>query len=77
MYESIKLTVLIVMYRLWSKVTAGLSSNDMDYATDEKSFIENRQREETATRQKQNIKWQPRFFDINKKDEYEFKGFKG
>ncbi|KAI9337431.1 hypothetical protein BD770DRAFT_331746 [Pilaira anomala] len=63
--------------KLWSKVTAGLSSNDMDYATDEKSFIENRQREETATRQKQNTEWQPRFFDINKKDEYEFKGFKG
>ncbi|GAA5795608.1 hypothetical protein HPULCUR_000969 [Helicostylum pulchrum] len=63
--------------KLWSKVTAGLASNNMDYATDEKTFIENRQREETAARQKQGIQWQPRFFDINKKAEYEFKGVNG
>ncbi|KAI7894189.1 uncharacterized protein EV154DRAFT_499597 [Mucor mucedo] len=63
--------------KLWSKVTAGLASNDMDYATDEKSFIENRQREETAIRQKEGVEWKPRFFVINKKDEYEFKGASG
>lgn len=49
----------------------------MDFATDEKTFIENRQREETAARQKQGIQWQSRFFDINKKAEYEFKGVNG
>lgn len=49
----------------------------MDSATDEKTFIENRQREETAARQKEGIQWHPRFFNINKKDEYEFKGVSG
>lgn len=65
------------MDRLWSKVTAGLASNDMDYATDEKTFIENRQREETAIRQKDGVDWKPRFFTINKKDEYELNGASG
>ncbi|KAL7311505.1 Oxysterol-binding protein OBPa [Mucor circinelloides] len=63
--------------KLWSKVTAGLAAKDMDAATDEKTFIENRQREETAVRQKEGLQWHPRFFNINKHDEYEFKGVKG
>lgn len=63
--------------RLWSKVTAGLAGKDMDAATDEKSFIENKQREETAARQKEGLQWHPRFFNVNKHEEYEFKGVNG
>ncbi|KAI7904108.1 uncharacterized protein BX663DRAFT_506449 [Cokeromyces recurvatus] len=63
--------------KLWSKVTAGILAKDMDTATDEKTFIENRQREETATRQKEGIQWKPRFFTLNQKGEYEFIGVKG
>lgn len=63
--------------KLWSKVTAGLAAKDMDAATDEKTFIENRQREETAVRRKEGLQWHPRFFTINKHEEYEFKGLKG
>lgn len=49
----------------------------MDTATDEKTLIENRQREETAIRQKDGLIWHPRFFHLNKKEEYEFKGVQG
>jgi hypothetical protein len=49
----------------------------MDAATDEKTFIENRQREETAARQKEGLQWHPRFFNINNKEEYEFKSAEG
>jgi hypothetical protein len=49
----------------------------MDAATDEKTFIENRQREDTAARQKEGLQWHPRFFSLNKNDEYEFKGVQG
>ena len=65
------------LHRLWSKVTAGLAKNDLDYATDEKSLIENKQREDTANREKEGLKWNPRFFDYNQKEEYEFKGIAG
>ncbi|CEP11368.1 hypothetical protein [Parasitella parasitica] len=63
--------------KLWSKVTAGLAARDVDVATDEKTFIENRQREETAARQKEGLQWHPRFFTINKHEEYELKGLSG
>jgi hypothetical protein len=54
-----------------------LAGKDMDAATDEKSFIENKQREETAARQKEGLQWHPRFFNVNKHEEYEFKGVNG
>ncbi|CAO3628605.1 unnamed protein product [Mucor hiemalis] len=63
--------------KLWSKVTTGLATNDLDSATDEKSFIENKQREDTANRQKEGLQWHPRFFDFNEKEEYAFKGIAG
>ncbi|KAI8877987.1 Oxysterol-binding protein, partial [Backusella circina FSU 941] len=63
--------------RLWSKVTAGLVSNDMDKATDEKTAIENKQREDRAHREKEGIEWYPRFFEQTKTDDYEFKGVQG
>jgi hypothetical protein len=69
--------VSLQLYRLWSKVTAGLAANDMDAATDEKSFIENKQREDTAARHKEGLQWHPRFFSLNQNDEYEFKGVQG
>ncbi|KAI8366806.1 uncharacterized protein BYT42DRAFT_587925 [Radiomyces spectabilis] len=59
--------------RLWSKVTAAIKCNDMDTATEEKTLIENRQREEAAARQKEGVQWNPRFFRLNKNEEYEFK----
>ncbi|KAI8987306.1 hypothetical protein BDF20DRAFT_815285 [Mycotypha africana] len=62
---------------LWSKVTLAIKARDMDTATDEKTFIENRQREETKLRQKEGIQWHPRFFTMNAKEEYEFNGSKG
>lgn len=49
----------------------------MDTATNEKTCIENRQREETAIRQKDGLIWRPHFFHLNHKEEYEFKGIKG
>lgn len=63
--------------KLWSKVTAGLVANDMDAATNEKTFVENRQRQDTAARHKEGLQWHPRFFSLNKNDEYEFKGVQG
>lgn len=63
--------------KLWSKVTTGLATNDLDSATDEKTFIENKQREDTANRQKEGLQWHPRFFDFNEKEEYVFKGIAG
>jgi hypothetical protein len=68
---------LNLVISLWSKVTAGLVSKDMDNATEEKSRIENRQREETAVREKDGLIWSPRFFHLNDKEEYEFKGVQG
>ncbi|KAI8981529.1 hypothetical protein BDB01DRAFT_794468 [Pilobolus umbonatus] len=63
--------------RLWSNVTHGLVSNDMEYATTAKTLIENTQREETGHRQKEGIQWHPRFFNVNKYEEYDFKGIEG
>jgi len=62
--------------RLWSKVTKGLTSNprNLDYATDEKSKIEDRQREETKIREGEDVEWTPRFFDFVNND-YRFKLF--
>lgn len=48
--------------RLWHGVTNAVIRRDQDAATDEKSEIENRQREEAAKRADQGIDWQPRLF---------------
>ncbi|KAI8066259.1 uncharacterized protein B0P05DRAFT_589847 [Gilbertella persicaria] len=63
--------------KLWSKVTAGLVAKDMDTATNEKTFIEDKQRAETAARVREGVQWHPRFFCLNDKEEYEFHGAKG
>ncbi|KAJ3179446.1 hypothetical protein HDU85_004856 [Gaertneriomyces sp. JEL0708] len=48
--------------RLWSKVTKGLTTRNLDYATVEKSAIEDNQRAIVKERNAKNIKWEPRFF---------------
>ncbi|KAL0075280.1 hypothetical protein J3Q64DRAFT_1648658 [Phycomyces blakesleeanus] len=59
--------------RLWSALTAAIQSRDMDKATEEKTFIEDEQRQATKEREEHGIPWKPRFFDIEH-DEYIFKG---
>jgi oxysterol-binding protein-related protein 8 len=48
--------------RLWSKVTQAIIKRDQTVATDAKSAIEDRQREETRARDADGVTWQPRFF---------------
>lgn len=60
--------------RLWSKVTAAILKDDMDTATEEKTLIEDRQREEAKQREATGQTYQPKFFDIVYGDQYEFKG---
>ena len=62
------------MYRLWSKVTSAILKDDMDTATDEKTFIEDRQREEAKLREAEGKEFSPRFFNVTYGDQYEFKG---
>ncbi|KAI9031933.1 hypothetical protein CLU79DRAFT_693763 [Phycomyces nitens] len=59
--------------RLWSALTAAIHGRDMEKATEEKTFIEDEQRQSTKEREEHGIPWKPRFFDIEY-DEYKFKG---
>lgn len=68
-----RVTILISI-RLWSKVTAAILKDDMDTATEEKTLIEDRQREEAKQREATGQTYQPKFFDIVYGDQYEFKG---
>lgn len=47
---------------LWQNVTAAVKNKDHQTATDEKSRIEDRQREEAARRADEGIDWRPRLF---------------
>jgi hypothetical protein len=47
---------------LWQKVNAAVKNRDHRVATDEKAFIEDRQREEAARRADEGIDWRPRYF---------------
>ncbi|CAO3647046.1 unnamed protein product [Cunninghamella blakesleeana] len=60
--------------RLWSKVTEGLTTDNLDMATDEKTRIENYQRELKAERAKNNTEWKPRFFKLANNGDYQFIG---
>lgn len=60
--------------RLWSKVTEAIIKNDMDTATDEKTIIEDRQREDARKREAEGKEFQPKYFYIKYGDTYEFKG---
>lgn len=48
--------------RLWQKVIAAIKARDQDAATDEKSRIEDMQREEAAKRLDDGVDWHPRLF---------------
>ncbi|TKA80261.1 hypothetical protein B0A49_01820, partial [Cryomyces minteri] len=48
--------------KLWYKVTQAVKIADQNTATDEKSRIENMQRDETAKRAEQGIEWHPKLF---------------
>ena len=48
--------------KLWCKTVMALKDRNHDIATDEKTKIEDRQREETAKRAEQGIEWQPKLF---------------
>lgn len=48
--------------RLWKKVAQAVKDRDHDVATDEKSLIEERQREEAAKRAADGLEWTPRLF---------------
>ncbi|KAL9615367.1 MAG: hypothetical protein Q9167_000195 [Letrouitia subvulpina] len=48
--------------KLWQKTVVAIKDQDHDAATEEKSKIEDQQREEAARRQREGIDWQPRLF---------------
>ncbi|KAI9487522.1 MAG: hypothetical protein EXX96DRAFT_553596 [Benjaminiella poitrasii] len=60
--------------RLWSKVTEAILKNDMDKATEEKTLIEDKQREDAKERHLKEIEFNPRYFTLVQGDQYEFKG---
>lgn len=59
-------------YRLWSKVTSALIGRNLDLATEEKTLIEDTQRNEAKLREAEGIDWRPRYF-FRENDEYNFK----
>lgn len=48
--------------RLWEKTSRAVKERNHELATDEKTKIEDRQREEAATRAQDNVEWHPRLF---------------
>ena len=48
--------------RLWAKTAKAVKERNHEVATDEKSKIEDRQREEAAARVHDNVEWHPRLF---------------
>lgn len=48
--------------RLWAPTAKAVIDRNHELATDEKTKIEDRQREEAAVRAEQNTEWQPRLF---------------
>ncbi|KAI9321224.1 hypothetical protein BX666DRAFT_1899849 [Dichotomocladium elegans] len=62
--------------RLWSKVTSAIRNRDMDTATNEKTLVEDRQRQKAKLREEHGKTWKPLFFDEDN-DMYTFKGSQG
>ena len=48
--------------RLWQSTVNAIIARDHEVATDEKTKIEDRQREEAAKRAEQGVEWHPRLF---------------
>ncbi|ORY95674.1 hypothetical protein BCR43DRAFT_440738 [Syncephalastrum racemosum] len=61
--------------RLWTRVTQALQRQDMDTATDEKTAIEDAQREERRVRNERGETFESRFFvpSTTRPDQYDFK----
>ncbi|KAL7976739.1 hypothetical protein Chor_008688, partial [Crotalus horridus] len=47
---------------LWQHVTAALKEGDIDVATEQKHFLEERQRKEERQRAASNTLWKPKYF---------------
>uniref|UniRef100_A0A1D1XEG0 Oxysterol-binding C23B6.01c n=1 Tax=Anthurium amnicola TaxID=1678845 RepID=A0A1D1XEG0_9ARAE len=58
--------------RLWSKVTSALIGRNLDLATEEKTLIEDKQRNEAKLREAEGIDWRPKYF-FCENDEFNFK----
>jgi len=48
--------------RLWQKVVQAVKDRDHEVATDEKTLVEDRQRQEAALRAADGVEWTPRLF---------------
>lgn len=48
--------------RLWAKTSQAVKERNHELATDEKTRIEDRQREEAAARAQENLEWRPHLF---------------
>ncbi|OLY83217.1 Oxysterol-binding protein-like protein [Smittium mucronatum] len=51
--------------RLWNETTISIKKRDLDRATEEKTKIENKQRQDAKDRQEKGITWTPRFFNMD------------
>jgi len=52
--------------RLWSKLTEAIKNKDMEAATIAKTTVEDAQRESTRRREQFDVKYEPRFFKMEK-----------
>jgi len=59
--------------RLWEKVTAGIKAKDLDAATDGKSFLEQRQRDEAKERKEANKEWVTTHFQLENNGSWRYK----
>ena len=48
--------------RLWEKTSNAVKERNHEVATDEKTKVEDRQREEAASRTQEGVEWRPRLF---------------
>lgn len=55
-------------------MSAAIAKDDMDAATDEKTRIEDKQREDTKRREASGKEFESKFFNLVYGDQYEFKG---
>ncbi|KAI8826157.1 uncharacterized protein EV422DRAFT_491688 [Fimicolochytrium jonesii] len=58
--------------KLWERVTKGITTKNLDYATKEKTAIEDNQRVILKERAAKGVTWQPRFFTGPVDDDWSF-----
>jgi hypothetical protein len=56
---------ILLLLRLWQRVTAAIKQNDQIAATEEKTIIEDEQRKQIKERKATSTEWQPRLFNID------------